>query len=437
MARLILLIVCAALAQLALAASAPAATLRTGDVLVADYQAFTGNVGGIIKVNPRTGKQSVVSNNEQGINASSQLFEAPWSLILTPQGKLIVTDQSAGTAGGLISVDPATGKQTLLSSNDQPINVGTAYYSGPSGIIRLPSGKLAVSDTGAFGDGGVIGVNPASGKQSKLSANDQPVNTGTTELFQGGAYGIATNGRGAIYVADTNAFTGNDGGIIGVDPATGKQRELSSNDQAVNASNQLFEEPADLRFRKGTLFVSDGQSEGPGNAGVIAVNARTGAQSLVSSNDQPINAASQFFDNTYGIAIEPGGRLLVTSETGFSDGRGGVIAVNRSTGKQTALSNNVSPPNLGSSELFEYPNGILVVPPKCAGLYPTQVGTSGRDVLKGTRFADVIVGLAGRDRITGLAGNDRLCGGKGRDRIHGGKGRDRIRGGPGRDLTRQ
>jgi hypothetical protein len=65
-----------------------------------------------------------------------------------------------------------------------------------------------------------------------------------------------------------------------------------------------------------------------------------------------------------------------------------------------------------------------IVAPRCFGKAPTMVGTSGHDVLRGTRRADVIVGL---DTLLGRAGNDRLCGGPGPDRLRGGAGRNRLR----------
>jgi uncharacterized delta-60 repeat protein len=68
-----------------------------------------------------------------------------------------------------------------------------------------------------------------------------------------------------------------------------------------------------------------------------------------------------------------------------------------------------------------------------------DLGTAGRDTLRGTRHADVIVALggAGNDRLSGGAGRDRLLGEGGRDRLVGGGGRDRLVGGPGRDRLRQ
>ncbi|MSO42525.1 MAG: hypothetical protein EXQ70_11670 [Solirubrobacterales bacterium] len=70
------------------------------------------------------------------------------------------------------------------------------------------------------------------------------------------------------------------------------------------------------------------------------------------------------------------------------------------------VSNNVTPPNAGSSELLAYPDGITVVPPKFGGQFAIIAGSSGPDKLKGTPYPDVIA-LGGEDKISGLAGKEK------------------------------
>ena len=72
--------------------------------------------------------------------------------------------------------------------------------------------------------------------------------------------------------------------------------------------------------------------------------------------------------------------------------------------------------------------------PRCNGRIATIVGTSGDDVLQGTKGRDIIVGLAGDDTIRGAGGNDLICGGNGDDIINGGAGNDNIFGGSGDDV---
>ena len=88
---------------------------------------------------------------------------------------------------------------------------------------------------------------------------------------------------------------------------------------------------------------------------------------------------------------------------------------------------------------------IDTITARCGGKTATEVGTGGRDKLKGSERRDVITGLGGKDVIKGLAGNDLLCGGKGSDRLLGGagkdklfgqKGKDTLKGGPGKDKLK-
>jgi CSLREA domain-containing protein len=70
---------------------------------------------------------------------------------------------------------------------------------------------------------------------------------------------------------------------------------------------------------------------------------------------------------------------------------------------------------------------------RCQGVPINRVGTNASERLTGTSAADGILALGGGDVLAGLAGNDGLCGGAGRDRLEGGAGNDRMDGGAGRD----
>jgi Ca2+-binding RTX toxin-like protein len=434
-----------ALACLALPATAGAVALKPGDLLVANYSDAVDGKMGVIKIDPRTGKATLVSSNQQPVNqGTSDLFNGPWDLTLMPNGELMVTNASGGS---IVGVNPVTGKQRLVSDNLQPINSSSGYLSFATGIVRLPDGDLAVANGGAES---VLRIDPGNGKQTVLSSNSQPVNVGTG--YYSNVYDINHGIGGSLVVADVDAF--GEGGLISVDPATGKETKLSANDQPINASSQFFSEPASVHLYRGSYYVADGSANG-GDGGVVGVDPASGKQRIVSDNTAPANAGAPDPGSAYGIAVEPGGRIILTEELGFSDGNGGLFAVNRLTGVQSILASNVDPPNAGSSELIAYPDGVIVVPPKCGGRYPTMVGTSGKDKITGTPFPDIIAGLGGRDTLKGLGAADRLCGGpgpdlllggkgkdllvgaKGRDRLRGGPGRDRLRGGPGRDRQRQ
>ncbi|MGA4994687.1 DUF4360 domain-containing protein [Nonomuraea bangladeshensis] len=62
------------------------------------------------------------------------------------------------------------------------------------------------------------------------------------------------------------------------------------------------------------------------------------------------------------------------------------------------------------------------------------IGTSGADVICGSRFADSIAALGGDDVILSFAGNDRVTAGDGNDTVFGGDGADTISGDAGNDT---
>jgi Ca2+-binding RTX toxin-like protein len=425
-------------ASLSLVPSASALTLRPGDVIVADIFAFGGD-GGLIKVNPATGKQTVLSTNGQSANTrTSEFMDDPYDVTVMPDGTVLAAEEyAAGGAasgeGSVVGVNPATGKQRVVSSNEKTVNVGTSeFFIDPWGVVFLPGRGIVVGDYNAFADGGLIGVSPASGKERVLASNDQPVNMGTSELFFNPArLAVARSGELAVVTH------GSDPGVVGVNPATGKQRVLSSRSQPVNlGSTEYFDSPEAIDVAAdGRLVVVDSGAFTSG--GVIGVNPATGKQSKVSANNLPVNSSSMIFQSPEGIATALNGDLIVVEPSApptFGGTGGAVIRVDPATGAQTLLSSNDTPVNSGSSELLDEPYGVTVVPPRCSGRFATMYGGPGRETLKGGRFGDVVAALGGKDLVKARKGKDRACGGAGNDRLEGGTSADVLIGGAGRDV---
>ncbi|WP_052261622.1 calcium-binding protein [Leisingera sp. ANG-M1] len=63
-----------------------------------------------------------------------------------------------------------------------------------------------------------------------------------------------------------------------------------------------------------------------------------------------------------------------------------------------------------------------------------MVGTSKRDILRGSAADDQISGRGGNDLLAGRSGSDRIEGGRGWDTLNGHSGRDQLDGGRGRDM---
>jgi hypothetical protein len=342
------------------------AKLARGDLVVADAKAFGG--GALIAVNPATGAESVLSSNAMPVNASAQLFDLPFTVVTNQAGEIFVANTAnlGGSCnngcGGVIKVDPETGAETVLSSNAMPINASSQYFHELTGIAVDPQGNILVTNWGGhLGQAEVIRVDPTTGKETLVSSNAMPVNA-SSELF---AYpqGVIANAAGEIFVADALAFGGH-GGIIGVNPATGKEREISSNGMPVNSTSQYFHAASQMAFNKaGNLLVADWCQWSASCGSIIEVNLQSGKETDASSNSLPVNALSEYFSETIAVAVNESGSILEIQEAGLGGscehGCGGLVSADPATGKETELSANRMAAN-SHTELFVEPFDVTV-----------------------------------------------------------------------------
>jgi len=229
-----------------------------GEILVADPNALGGGCpvgcGGIIKVNPVTGGQTVVS--------SGGLFVNPWGLTLDPIGDIIVADETAFGAT-IFRVNPITGSQTVISSGGS--------MDAPYDLAIAANGDIIVSDPLGLGVGAIFRINPISGAQTTISSG------GFFTTGGGGPRGLALDGNGDILVADPNALGGGCpvgcGAIIKVDPVTGAQTVVSSGGMFVNPWGLAIEANGDIVVADETAF----------GATLFRVDPVTGSQSIISS----------------------------------------------------------------------------------------------------------------------------------------------------------
>ena len=323
--------------------------------------------GGLIAVDPATGAESALSANDMPVNAQNQLMGGPFTLALDANGDVIVGETlglggscpGGLTCGGLVKVDPVTGGETLLSSNTMPINAASQYFGQVNGVTINQAGQILVSDWGGcVGCGKVIEVDPTNGKETLISANTMAINFDSQFLQY--PQGLTIDSAGNIYVADALAF-GSGGGIVEIDQSTGKQTELSSNELPVNATSQYFTGIGGLVFDSaGSILAADwGGGHNPGQ--IIQVDPGTGKESVFASNAMPVNAGTQYFNQPAGITIDQDGNVYVADEGAFCTlGCGGVIEVNPLTRAEQEISSNLMSLN-SSSPLFAQPWDVAVV----------------------------------------------------------------------------
>jgi hypothetical protein len=398
-------------------ATACAAALTPGEIVVTDSEAFggcdNGGCGGEIAVNPATGGESVLSSNATAtVSAGSYLttpgqpFGAPFTIAWAPNGGLYVGDtfglggSCSGGCGGILELDPGTGAVSVVSSNAQPINVlgNSEYFNQVNGVAVAANGEIIVEDWGGCsGCGKIISVDPSNGQQTLISPKQ-----GQTQLM-GYPQGLALDGNDA-FVADANGHggacgsgaTAGCGGIIEVNLTTGVQTLLSSDTTPVSSDVYVNGVENIAVDAGGMLLVSDA-----GGGDILQVDPSTGAAAVFASNAGQANASTRYFSAPIGISIAPDGTVVVADPGAFLSNCGGsycpggaIIEVNPLTRQETLISDN---PMQASSadQLFAYPWGVLVVPPPGADGSGGTAGGSGGSGGPGTGGSGGTSGGAG------------------------------------------
>jgi sugar lactone lactonase YvrE len=326
-------------------------------------------------------------------------------------GDVYVVDQSAQT---IWKLPPSGGAATAFSDDPD--------FDFPYGMVLGPDGFLYVADQG----GAVFKVNRTTGDAAELA-----------DMSGLDPTDVAIDARRRLLVSE---YSNND--VFVVDRTTGA-RSLLYDGPSGGGFNSLAPQ------RNGALFIGD---EADAVVHRLAGGQLTdaigpdpellGLDGVMLSPDERFLYSGAYASprfaryelrtgevrkfelgvNPWSFALLPNNRLL------FTDANNGDLDTVARTGGATL-------PFSTDSDLTQV-RDIVVEPRRCAGRFPTIVGTNAREVIKGSRFGDVISTLRGNDVIRGLAGNDIVCAGKGRDRLIGGKGRDRLLGGPGRDRLR-
>lgn len=227
----------------------------------------------VIHVDPITGSQILVAAPFSGKNSG---------IAIEATGDILVTDEFWGRVA---RIDPVTGLSTEVTKG--------GFLRDPIGIAVAADGDIFVSD---FTLDGIVRVDPITGKQTVVSSGGYLV-----EPFH-----IAIGPTGDIWVAD---FLGD--AVIRVDPISGVQTVVASGGG---------------HFPGGIGIESSGDIVvGELGGSVFRIDPATGNQTTISSGD--------LFTTPFGIAIEPGGDILVADEFG-----GAVFRVNRVSGTQTVVS---------------------------------------------------------------------------------------------------
>jgi sugar lactone lactonase YvrE len=292
--------------------------------------------GVILRADPATGGLTEISRN----GAQGDLFSHPHDIAVAADGSLLVADMGAFATstdrtpdGRIVRVDPVTGQQSLVSSGSLLVD--------PAGLAVAPDGLIyVVENVGATGEPGVVAVDPGSGAQSLVTQGGQLCYP----------FGIAVHPSGSVLVTNYGDFTGggtvvnclfDHGSLVRVDLATKSQTVLSRN--AAEWGN-LFRNPLGVAVEPGGRILLVNQN---GGTALVAVDPGTGVQDA-----ETTNTPTDRLVLPQRAALTPDGDVVV-SDFLLDDFEGGLVSVDLPGGGQTLLRQD--------RELFNNPLGVAVV----------------------------------------------------------------------------
>jgi sugar lactone lactonase YvrE len=280
----------------------------------------------IVRTDPATGSLVEISRN----GPQGNLFVQPYDLAVEADGDILVADMGQPNVkdGAVIRVDPTTGRQTLLSANGFG---GNAFFD-PSGIAIGPGGVVYVVDTYRGSDNGaVIRVDPATGSQQLIASNLGPIPPIIPDLFDL-PFGIAVDRDGSIVVA--NRGLADPLPALGCLVPSGSVFRIGpGNVTAVVTSLQGLSRPLGLTIDLDRSIVVANECGTPNGVGLIRVNSATGSQTTIASN-----GPNDILVTPERVAVSPTGDYLVTDYNAGPDRDGGIVQVARGSGAQTVVS---------------------------------------------------------------------------------------------------
>ena len=190
-----------------------------GNIMVADEsypdESANYNSAGILRLTAAGAVTDVITNTD---SVTDQLMGSPLDVEVGPAGDLLVVDDDIdGATGGILSIEPMTGEQTVFSSN---AGAGPDVFRDPRNMFIPPSGDIVVAQSddsnGVGGTGNsVMGVNRATGAQTLISSGGD----------LGAARGVVHDYAGRLVASSASAFA-SEGGLFRIG-AGGVQTEIT------------------------------------------------------------------------------------------------------------------------------------------------------------------------------------------------------------------
>lgn len=308
---------------------AVAVTLQLGDIVVSDFNdnATVTRGGRIVKIDPGTGSQTLISENGE--------IDYPWSLAVETDRKIIVIDKPFQTSPAqVLRINPADGGQTVLSTGGLLVD--------PTGVCIGNSGYIYVGNSLGSVTGSVLRIDPVTGGQTTVVQSS---------LLRG-ISGLTVDTAGYLY-ANVTPSGGSGLAVMRIDPLGGGLQIVSSTSTG--------------RWFSGIAAADSGKlysSEIYYSNGILEIDPVTGSQTFISTYG--------YMSDPWGVAMDLAGNIIV-ADSGWW-GAGSVLRIDPVTHAQTLIS---------SGGLLVDPSGVAVVPEPsamllAAGTVPFVLGWAGR-----------------------------------------------------------
>jgi sugar lactone lactonase YvrE len=289
--------------------------------------------------------------------AASALLQYPTSIVLDGAGNFYVADASSNT---IEKITPAGIVSTLAGTagmaGSQDGTGGSALFNQPSGVAVDGSGTLYVADTG---NATIRKITPA-GVVTTLAGS--PISRGSHDGVGGGAQfnqptDLAVDATGNLYVADTFNATirkvAPDGTVSTLAGTPGSRGDADGAGAAAQFNN-----PSGIALDSaGNIFVADTYNDTVRKitpAGVVT----TLAGSAGISGAVDLNGSNALFNQPYDVAVDSTGNVYVT-DTGNA-----TIRKITPNGDVTTIAGLADIAGMGDSSsgvaLFNQPRGLVV-----------------------------------------------------------------------------